>query len=295
MNHNEQRLSTGIEGLDELLGGGLLPGALAVLVGAAGIGKTQFGVAFAHAGAEQEGRRGIFFDMTSRGDSQSHAEYAQRMFDWELQRIASEQSVELDDFFAEQRSHGDYLHVFDHSGRRVTRRDLDFEQYQQWQIELAAKLKTAIAFFYGNLIQGVRRVIVDGVEPVDRASDSIQVEMFEYVYHQVLRKEPEWLARDLFRQRFLEHSDLVAEHPYHTEHVACALLHTSRETMLDKLIEQPLEEGDLLSNANTVIHLGKIRDGMKMRRALYVAKHRGSACSDDVVPFEIDAGGIRLS
>jgi KaiC/GvpD/RAD55 family RecA-like ATPase len=65
------RLSTGIEGLDELLGGGLLPGTLTAVVGSTGIGKTQFGIQFAQAGLKQEGRRGILFDMCSRGDSQS--------------------------------------------------------------------------------------------------------------------------------------------------------------------------------------------------------------------------------
>ncbi len=78
------RLSTGVAGLDELLGGGLLPGRLTVVVGATGIGKTQLGLQFAHAGRAQEGKPGIIFDMTARGDSQSQAEYARRMFNWEL-------------------------------------------------------------------------------------------------------------------------------------------------------------------------------------------------------------------
>ena len=60
------------------------------------------------------------------------------------------------------------------------------------------------------------------------------------------------------------------------------------------MIERPLDEGDLLSNANTVIQMGKIRDGMKFRRALYVAKHRGSPCTDEIIPYRIDDGGIRL-
>ncbi|NQT14257.1 MAG: hypothetical protein HQ582_15990 [Planctomycetes bacterium] len=38
------RLSTGIDQLDGLLGGGLLPGTLTVLFGSTGIGKTQLGL-----------------------------------------------------------------------------------------------------------------------------------------------------------------------------------------------------------------------------------------------------------
>ena len=38
----------------------------------------------AHAGVEQEGPAGVVFDMTSRGDSQCHWEYAERMCGWKL-------------------------------------------------------------------------------------------------------------------------------------------------------------------------------------------------------------------
>ena len=44
--------------------------------------------------------------------------------------------------------------------------------------------------------------MVDGVEPADRASDSFQFHVFDYVYHQILRKESDWVARDLFRASF---------------------------------------------------------------------------------------------
>ena len=46
--------------------------------------------------------------------------------------------------------------------------------------------------------------------------------------------------------------------------------------MLDDLISRPLDEGDMLSNANTLIYMGKIRDGNRIGRGLYIAKHRGS-------------------
>jgi len=141
------RLSTGIAGLDDLLGGGLLPGTLTVVVGATGIGKTQLGLQFARAGLDQEGRTGIVFDMCARGDSQNHADYARRMFDWRLDPAAPESGHDLGDFFAATRRSGDYLHVFEHSGRRVTRRDLDFDETQAWQAELNRKLNAAIAFF----------------------------------------------------------------------------------------------------------------------------------------------------
>jgi len=289
------RLSTGIAKLDDHLGGGLLPGTLCVVVGSTGIGKTQLGLQFARAGVDQEGRAGIIFDMTARGDSQSHGDYARRMFGWELTPVEPKAHVELDGFFAPDRTHGDYLHVFDRRGRRVTRRDLDFDAWHDWQAELTRRLSASIAFFYGNFIRGVRRAVIDGIEPVDRPGESIQLELFEYVYHQILRKDPQWVARDLFRQHYRQHAEAAAACNYDPAGIGCMLLLTSHETTLEGLIERPLDEGDLLSNANTVIYLGKIREGTRFRRAMYVAKHRGSVCPDEIIPFEIGDRGIGLA
>jgi KaiC/GvpD/RAD55 family RecA-like ATPase len=288
------RYSTGIPHLDHLLGGGLLPGTLTVVMGATGIGKTQLGLQYANAGAAQEGRRGVLFDMTSRGDSQSHGEYAERMFGWKPVRVDGQRKVDLSGFFDPARQHGDYLHVFDYHGRRVTRRDLEWEQWREWQVELNAKLAASIAFLYGNFMHGARRVVIDGVEPSDRPGESIQFELFEYVYHQVLRKDPEWVARDLFRQDYRQNAEAVAAHLYDPAQLGCLLLYTSHESMLDDLISRPLDEGDVLSNANTVIYLGKVRDGNHLGRGLYIAKHRGSACSDEIVPYTIDEHGLKL-
>lgn len=288
------RLSTGVPGLDDLLGGGLLPGTLTVVVGATGIGKTQLGLQFADAGLRQEGRRGILFDMASRGDAQSHAEYAQRMFGWRPVAVEPGRSPDLHTFFDPKTQDGDYLRVFDYQGRRVTRGDLGFEGWQDWQAELARKLSVSIGFFYGNFVRGARRAVIDGVEPVARKSDSIQLELFEYVYHQILRKDPEWVARDLFREHYRENAAAVAAHNYDPAHIGCLLLYTSAEALLDELAARPLDEGDVLANANTVICMGKIRTGNKMARGLYIAKHRGSACSDDIIPYTIDDAGVRV-
>ncbi len=94
------RLATGVPGFDELLGGGLLPGTLTVVVGATGIGKTQLGLQFARAGLIQEQRSGVIFDVSARGDSQSHAAYAERMSGWKLHRVAGQDRTDLNDFYA---------------------------------------------------------------------------------------------------------------------------------------------------------------------------------------------------
>jgi hypothetical protein len=301
--HENQRQSTGVPGLDELLGGGLLPGTLTVVVGATGIGKTQLGLQYAHAGAAQEGRRGIVLDCSARGDSQSHAEYARRMFDWALRAVDAGMPVDVEEFFGAESSDGtrsvpanfgDYLHIFDYRGRRVTRRDLDWDDWQHWQAELNSRLRAAIAFLYGNFTRGVRRVVMDGIEPTDRPSDSIQFNLLEYVYHQVLRKDPEWVARDLFREAYRRHADEATAHSYDPGRIGCLLLYTSHGTMLDDLVSRPLDEGDVLSNANTLIYLGKVREGDRIGRGLYIAKHRGSPCDERIVPYRIGDKGLTL-
>jgi hypothetical protein len=274
------RQSTGIAALDELLGGGLIPGTLTVVVGATGIGKTQLGLQFADAGQTQEGQRGILFDCASRGDSQSHAEYARRMFDWRLSPVSAEKQVDVDGFF--DANCGDYLHIFDYLGRRVTRQDLDWDAWRDWQAELNSRLRATIAFFYGNFVRGVRRVVIDGIEPADRPGDSIQFNLFEYIYHQILR------------EAYRRHSDEAAAHLYNPADIGCLLLYTSRESMLDELISRPLDEGDVLSNANTLIYMGKIREGNRIGRGLYIGKHRGSACEEQIVEYKIGERGLSL-
>lgn len=296
------RLSTGIPALDSALGGGLIPGTLTVVVGATGIGKTQLGVQFANAGQQQENHRGIIFDCASRGDSQSHAEYAKRMFDWQLSPMNVDQPADLETIFPSPElpapslpSPPDYLHIFTYHGRRVTRRDLDWDDWQNWQAELNSRLRSAIAFLYGNFVHGCRRVVIDGIEPADRPGESIQFNLFEYIYHQILRKDPEWVARDLFREAYRRHADQAAAHIYDPAHIGCLLLYTSREIMLDDLISRPLDEGDALSNANTLIYMGKIRDGNRVSRALHIAKHRGSAHDEGILEYTICAQGLTLS
>ncbi len=290
----QARLSTGIPELDEVLGGGLLPGTLTVVLGATGIGKTHLGLQFAHAGRWQEGEPGFIYDMTTRGDSQNHVDYARRLFGWELRQWLPEESFQPQRVFDRQAARWDYAHIFRRSGRRVTRDDLDEDQWRQWKSELARKLQQTIAFFYGNFIHGARRCVIDGIEPADDPSDSFQFNQFEYIYHQILRKDADWVARDLFRADFRRHEALVQQHLYDPQSVGCLLLCTTHEVLLDDLIGKPIQSGDVLSNANTIILMGKVRDGLKVGRALYVAKHRGSRCDDRIVPFDVTDRGIEL-
>jgi hypothetical protein len=64
--------------------------------------------------------------------------------------------------------------------------------------------------------------------------------------------------------------------------------------MLDDLMSQPIGEGDVFSNANTIILMGRIRDGAKMGRGLYVAKHRGSRCREEIIPYRLTDHGVEI-
>ena len=288
------RHSTGIPGLDNKLGGGLLPGTMTVLVGSSGIGKTQFGIQYAQAGMKQEKHRGILFDMAARVDPQGHKEYAERLFHWTLQEETPERPFDHTLFWDKSYTIGDYFHALSYKGSRVTKRDLDFDQWNDWQAELSKHLDATIAYFFGHFVRGCKRCVMDGIEPVQHQGESIQFELLEYVYHQIIRKDPDWVARDLFRQHYRANETLIQKHLYRHEEIGCLVCYTTAESSLDAMIEKPLDEGDLLASANTIIYLGKIREANKFRRAMYVSKHRGSVCPDEILLYDIDDGGLRL-
>ncbi len=54
------------------------------------------------------------------------------------------------------------------------------------------------------------------------------------------------------------------QHSYDHNQISGMLLYTSHEVMLDDLISRPIQSGDVLSNANTIIMVGKVRNGNSM-------------------------------
>ncbi len=280
--------STGVDFIDDLLGGGLQPGTLTVVRGATGVGKTQLGVSFANQGAAQEGRRGIVLDLASRGDSQQHSQYAQRLFGWEMR----DGEAQVRDPWADNFARVDYYASFNYSGQRVVRDSMSEEQWRSWKALLNERLQAVVGHLYAHFVHGVRRVVIDGVEPFEQAGDSIQIELFEYLLHKVLRKRHDLVARDLYRGRWLEVKDAVEAHPYDCGEVSGLFLQTTPEVNIEDLISAQTQEDDLTTNATTIILLGRLRDGTKVRRAAFVLKNRGRRCSDDLVFFEVTDRGL---
>ncbi|MFM7738726.1 MAG: ATPase domain-containing protein, partial [Planctomycetota bacterium] len=161
------RQQFGYQRLDDLLGGGLLPGTLTVIAGATGAGKTQLGLAWAHEGVKADGRLGSIMDLTSRGDSQNHAGYLADRYGIHLNVFDGHVPHDLSQVFSDERSWGDYFHPFYRAGKRVTRDDLDPDDWHNWKVELGRTLRLAGFYLYGSMIRGSRRIVVDGVEPTD--------------------------------------------------------------------------------------------------------------------------------
>jgi KaiC/GvpD/RAD55 family RecA-like ATPase len=288
------RQALGIEGLDAMLGGGLLPGTLTVVAGATGAGKTQVGLKWADMGLAAEGRRGVICDLSSRGDAQNHEGYAREQFGWDLREHSVEGPVDLTRVWDFDYPPGDYYHPFARSGRRVTRRDLEPDDWHAWKSDLARVLRGSAAYFYSHFVRGSRRVVVDGIEPTERFAESIQFEFFEYLYQHVLRKEDEWAAREVFREQYRANAEAVHAHRYDHRSIGCLYLYTTPHVLLDDLMAQPIGEGDIFSNANTIILMGRTREAGRMGRALYVAKHRGSAGSDEIRPYRLTDRGLEI-
>ncbi len=286
------RISTGLETLDAALGGGLLPGSLTLVLGATGVGKTQLGVQISEAGLAAEGSRGTVIDLSSRGDSQHHAGYAQRIFGQVLSVAdpADDHSITP---FAQQQPE-DLLPFLGYGGRRVLRSQMDVDAWHEWQSELNRRMPRLFRFVYRHLVHGTRRFIIDGIEPQAASHDSLQVDLLELIYHRMLRQEYDWLAREVLREKFLENQELVESHPYDHQQAAAIALVTTRQTMLEQLITEPLADGDLAAGANTVLLLGRQLQEGQMGRALYIAKHRGSYADHRLIPFSIDQAGLQF-
>jgi hypothetical protein len=290
------RVKFGIGKLDAMLGGGLLPGTLTVVYGATGVGKTHLGLSFAFGGEQYEGARGVILDLTARGDSQQHREYAGRLFDWELQAwnhsVRHDQAIAIPPAGVLDRMR--YCHEFDYGGRleeyQVTRPD-GREFRRSWLAAYAQRWKTVLAFFYFHFAAGTKRVVVDGVDPTQAPHESVQLHIFEEFYRKIIHQDGEILGMEILIPVW-RHRDFLEQHRYDHAQVATLLLVTTPETLLDDLIARRVEEGDIGASANTILLMGRqVRQG-EVGRALTVVKHRGSACSTEIAEYTITDRGL---
>ncbi len=256
-----------------------------MVIGATGVGKTQLGLHF----AAHQGNAAII-DLSSRGDSQNHAGYTARWFGKSLTTSDLAEAGSGDPF--ESVRPADVLPFLGYSGHRVLRSQMDVDQWHTWQSELNRRLPLLHRFVYHHLVHGTRLFLVDGIEPQDSPEDSLQLDLLETIYHRMLRKEHDWLAREVLRQDYKRFEPNVMQAAYDHQLNSAIVLVTTKHSMLEHLMTQPLADGDLAAGANTIILMGRNLVQGRMTRGLYIAKHRGSYTDDRIHQFDVTDRGL---
>ncbi len=84
------RVKTGIEGVDDLISGGLIPGSLTLLTGTAGTGKTIFSSQFIHNGATKFNQPGVYVSFEEPADNiKANA----KNLGWDFEKLEKEKKV----------------------------------------------------------------------------------------------------------------------------------------------------------------------------------------------------------
>jgi hypothetical protein len=146
-------------------------------------------------------------------------------------------------------------------------------------------------FVYFHLAAGTRRVVVDGVEPMDSPADSIQFFMFDELYRKTIHRDAETLGMEICLPVW-KHRDFIDAHRYDHAAVTTMLLVTTEETRLEDLLARKVATGDIGATANTILVMGSERVRQRVVRMLSVVKHRGSAMSDEIVEYRITERGL---
>jgi KaiC/GvpD/RAD55 family RecA-like ATPase len=280
-----------------MLGGGLWPGTLAVVYGATGIGKTHLGLTFAAHGRVAEGAPGIVFDMNGRGDSQQHGEYAERLFGWPLRPWTHAVPPMTEPMPPAEAMEAFYSNAFQWVGRtrdfQVPTPDGGWEFDWNWKAVYNHALYTVRPFMYFHFGAGTRRVVVDGVEPMDSPADSIQFHLFDDLYRKVIHRDSDTLGMEICLPVW-KYRDFIDAHCYDHAQITTLLMVTTEETRLDDLLARKVATGDVGATANTIIVMGSERVGTRVARMLCVVKHRGSAMSDEIAEYRITERGLEI-
>jgi RecA/RadA recombinase len=289
-----ERVSTGLDRLDQMLGGGLLPGTLTVVYGATGIGKTHLGVGFAHHGRAADGAPGLLFDMNARGDSQQHHAYAARLYDWPIKRWTHTVTPMVDPYPPAEQMEAFYCDAFPWVGKlrnyQVPTAD-GLELDWNWKAMYNHAFYTVGPFTYFHLAAGSRRIVVDGIEPMDAPGEYIQPFIFDDLYRKVIHRDAEILGMEICLPVW-RHRAFIDAHRYDHTQVTTLLLVTTEETRIEDLIARKVAAGDIGAVANTIVVMGSERVGNRLARFLCVVKHRGSAMSDEIAEYRVGERGI---
>lgn len=151
----EQRVKTGIEGLDEMLLGGFLPQTANLVEGAPGTGKSTLGMQFIYNGITQYDEPGLIVTF-EEFPSQYYRDAA--AFGWDLKRLEAQNQLKV---------------IM--SSPEVIRKDLE-------------SVNGNIATFAREI--GAKRILVDSISHFRRLSvDPIELRTIEYACINALKRE----------------------------------------------------------------------------------------------------------
>ena len=233
--------------------------------------------------------------MNVRGDSQQHHAYAARLYDWPLKRWTHTVTPMAEPVSAGRADGGVLL-------RRASRGSGKLRDYQvptadglefdwNWKAMYNHAFYTARPFVYFHLAAGSRRIVVDGIEPMDVPGDYIQPFIFDDLYRKVIHRDGETLGMEICLPVW-KHRAFIDAHRYDHTRVTTLLLVTTEETQLEHLIARKVAAGDIGAVANTIVVMGSERVGNRLARFSVVVKHRGSAMSDEIAEYRVGEHGI---
>jgi hypothetical protein len=236
-------------------------------------------------------------DLTGRGDSQQHDEYAARLFGWGLRPWTHTVTPMADPYPSATEMGAYYSNALPWVGRvrdfQVPTSDGGWEFDWNWKAAYNHALYTVRPFLYFHFAAGTRRVVVDGVEPMDAPADSIQFFIFNDLYRKSIHRDAETLGMEICLPVW-QHRAFIDAHHYDHGHLTTLLLVTTEETRLEDLLARKVAVGDIGATANTIVAMGSERVGHRLARMLCVVKHRGSAMSDEIVEYRVGERGLEM-
>ncbi|GAC1399450.1 MAG: circadian clock protein KaiC [Chloroflexota bacterium] len=176
---------TGVSGLDELLGGGLVAGTMALVEGAPGTGKTTLGLQFIHHGVVVRGEPGLVLTF-EEVPQQLYAD-AQN-FGWDLRRLVAEGKLHVICLTPEvlQRQLGDPEQMWGRLARGAAPRRVlidSITHLRQLTADEVRLREILNVFLSGMRRQGLTALLLTEME--ERGGESIPFE--EYAVDAVLR------------------------------------------------------------------------------------------------------------
>jgi hypothetical protein len=234
--------------------------------------------------------------MNARGDSQQHHAYAARLHGWDLSRWTHSVLPMADPYPPAEQMRAFYCDALPWVGKlrdyQVPTSD-GFEFDWNWKAQYNQALYTVRPFVYFHLGAGSRRIVVDGIEPMDVPGDYIQPYVFDDLYRKVIHRDSETLGMEICLPVW-QHRAFIDAHRYDHAAVTTMLLVTTEETQLEHLIARKVAAGDIGAVANTIVVMGSERVGNRLGRFLCVVKHRGSAKSDEIAEYRVTERGFEL-